>query len=64
MQQFRQWNQMNVDYGAQKMLILVLVIILPGTLTGNLKPIYSDHTGLSTRIMRLIQDQGILVTLL
>jgi hypothetical protein len=33
MQQFRQWNQMNVDFGAQKMLILVLEIILPGTLT-------------------------------
>jgi hypothetical protein len=62
MQQFRQWNQMNVDYGA---LILVLVIILPGTLTAQPKPIYQIiHTGLSTRIMRLIQDQGIFVTLL
>jgi hypothetical protein len=64
MQQFRQWNQMNVDYGAQKMLILVL-IILPGTLTDQVTPIYSDNPyWTSTRIMRLIQDQGILVTLL
>jgi hypothetical protein len=54
MQQFRQWNQMNVDYGAQKMLILV-----PDNITwnpngpSNLKPIYQIiHTGLSTRIMR------------
>jgi hypothetical protein len=66
MQQFRQWNQMNVDYGAQKMLILVLVIILPGTLTDQVtKTNLPDNPyWTSTRIMRLIQDQGILVTLL
>jgi hypothetical protein len=44
MQQFRQWNQMNVDYGAQKMLILVLVIILPGTLTAQVSTIIYYET--------------------
>jgi hypothetical protein len=32
MQQFRQWNQMNVDFGAQKMLTSLQEIISPGTL--------------------------------
>jgi hypothetical protein len=44
MQQFRQWNQMNVDFNEQKMLIFLLDKIL-GTLTvqDNLSPIYSDN---------------------
>jgi hypothetical protein len=44
MQQFRQWNQMNVDFGAQKMLTLVQEITSHGTNgPSNLKPIYSDN---------------------
>jgi hypothetical protein len=44
MQQFRQWNQMNVDYGAQKDAYFSTgdnITWNPGP--SNLKPIYSDN---------------------